>query len=100
VSETDKALTPEMVRDYVNAQGAHFPYCCSPEIEAGKVEADAASAWSRVTCNDCGRQWQDVFRLGAIDILDENGNYGDTVMPAPEDPDRSANADATAPSPS
>jgi hypothetical protein len=95
----ESSLTPQMVRDYVNAQGAYCPFCRSSEIEAGKVEADAASAWSRVTCNECGKEWQDVFFLGAVDIIDANGMYGDTVMPAPEDPDTSAMSDPPTPPP-
>jgi hypothetical protein len=98
VSETEKPLTAEMVRHYVNAKGTHCPYCQSPDIEAGKVEADGASAWSHVTCNECGREWQDVFFLGAVDIIDANGIYGDTIMPAPEDPDGSAKSAVATPS--
>jgi hypothetical protein len=87
VSAIPKLLTPEMVRDYVDCQGTHCPFCHSSEIEAGKVEADGASAWSPVTCNECGKEWQDVFFLGGVDLLDENGRCGGTIMPAaPEDP--------------
>jgi hypothetical protein len=93
----DKTLTSEMVRRYIDCQGAHCPYCQSSEIEAGKVEADGASAWSQVTCNECGKEWQDVFFLGAVDVIDENGVYGDTIMPTPGNPDSHVTIDPPAP---
>jgi hypothetical protein len=94
-----------MVRRYIACQGSHCPFCHSPETEAGKVEADAASDWSRVTCNECGKEWQDVFFLGAVDVIDEgavdvideNGIHGDTVMPAPENPDSRVMTDPATP---
>jgi hypothetical protein len=52
-----------------------------------------------VTCHDCGKDWRDVFFLGAVDVVDENGRYVDTVQPAPEDPDGSGNSNAAAPRP-
>jgi hypothetical protein len=99
VSETETPLTPEIVRDYIDSQGTHCPFCNSSEIEAGKIEADAASAWSPVTCNDCGKEWRDVFFLGAVDIVDENGRYVDTIVPASEAPDGSGNSNAAEPCP-
>jgi hypothetical protein len=86
-----------MVRDYIASHGSSCPYCGSAEIGAGKVEADGDSAWSRVTCDDCGKAWQDVFFLGAIDILDANGSYSDTIMPACEHLDGAVIVDAAAP---
>lgn len=97
--ETEELLTPEMVREYIDCRGTHYPFCRSSEIEAGTVEADGDSAWPRVTCEECGKEWQDVFYLGAVDIIDEKGRYGDTVMPAPEDLDSSGKTDASTSSP-
>src|SRR5262249_40563218 len=97
VSQMEKTLTPEMVGDYMDCQGAHCAYCQSSEIEAGKVEADGASAWSHVMCNECGREWQDVFFLGAVDVIDESGIYCDTVMPASENPDSRVMTDPLTP---
>ena len=94
--ETEKLLTPEMVRHYIDCQGSRCPYCPGSEIEAGKVEADGASGWSRVTCNACGKEWQDVFFLGAVDIIVENGMF-DIIMPAPEDPDSRVMTDPPTP---
>ena len=81
--KSKKPLTPEMVRDYVNSGGARCPFCGSDDIEAGPLEADADSAWGPVTCTACGREWQDVYLLGAIDLTDKNGQHT-TIMPAPE----------------
>jgi hypothetical protein len=72
-----------MVLDYIACGGAHCPYCESREIESDRLEADSDSAWARVTCHDCGRDWQDVFFLDAIDEIAENGSTT-TVMPEPE----------------
>ncbi len=74
MSESKKALTPEMVRDYIDCGGARCPFCGSDDIEAGRLEADADSAWGPVTCTACGREWQDVYFLGAIDLTAEDGS--------------------------
>jgi hypothetical protein len=74
-------LTPAMVKAYVASGGARCPYCGSDEIEAGPVEADGDSATGPVECHDCGEEWRDVFLLGAVDVLDENGRYADTIEP-------------------
>jgi hypothetical protein len=99
MSATQNALTPEMVRNYISSQGSDCPFCRSSEIKAGKAEADGDSAWSPVTCDECGQEWRDVFFLGAIDTLDEHGRYSDTIMPAPERSDDPGRQDATTPSP-
>jgi hypothetical protein len=70
-----------MVRDYIAGEGSHCPYCKSREIESDRVEADGDSAWARVECHDCGRQWHDVFLLRAIDEIAEDGSTT-TVTPA------------------
>jgi hypothetical protein len=99
VSEPEKPLTPEMVLDYIAGHGAHCPFCDSPEIESGRLEADGASAWAPVKCSMCHREWQDVFFLGAVDIIHENGDCGEPVMPAPDDPNASVKSDAPTPFP-
>jgi hypothetical protein len=72
--ETNQVLTPEMVRDYVNSGGARCPFCGSEDIEAGHVEAGADSAWGPVTCTACDGEWQDVYFLGAIDLISQDGS--------------------------
>ena len=68
-------------------------------IESGEVEIDGTSAWSPVTCTDCSEEWRDVFFLAAIDVIDENGRYSDTIMPAPAETEESGKLDPATPFP-
>jgi transcription elongation factor Elf1 len=80
VPETDRTLTQEMVRDDIDRGGARCPFCGSDEIEAGRLDAEADSAWGPVTCTACEQEWQDVSFLGAIDLTADDGQVT-TIMP-------------------
>jgi hypothetical protein len=69
-----------MVRDYIATNGAHCPYCSSPEIESARLEAEGECAWARLRCLVCSRKWQDVFFLGAVDVIAEDGSLT-TITP-------------------
>lgn len=62
-------LTPEQKKEYVENGGQHCPYCGSTAIEGGKFDAEWKEAWSEVSCPDCGRTWQDEYRL--VDIAEK-----------------------------
>ena len=80
MSETKPALAPEMVRDYIAGHGTKCPFCGSSEIESGRLDCEGPCAWAPVTCSVCGQQWQDVFSLADIDLIDEDGAMA-TIMP-------------------
>ena len=45
------------------------PLCGSDAITADCIEADAATAWSIVSCADCGASWQDIYTLTDVKII-------------------------------
>jgi transposase-like protein len=83
VSESNQPLTPAMVREYIASGGAHCPYCKSAEIESDHVEVDGDSAWARVSCQTCDREWQDSFVLSAVGEFTEDGSTN-TILPESE----------------
>ena len=63
-----KHLTDEQVKKYVREGGVKCPYCKSPDITGGSVAVDANRAWREVDCQQCGRNWTDLYRL--IDVVE------------------------------
>jgi len=61
-------LTEEEKIDYIEGGYSHCPYCGSADIVGGSVEIDGNGAHQDVTCNECNREWSDVYVL--IDILE------------------------------
>ena len=62
-------------KEYIEAGGSFCIHCGSGNIYAGKIESEGREAWQSVQCNDCGSEWNDIFRLIGVDeiILPENG---------------------------
>ena len=68
MSGMTKALTPAMVKEYVEGGGTRCPYCHSQDIEIGPLEADGDGASGTVECLGCREQWREVFTLSAVDV--------------------------------
>jgi len=47
----------------------HCPYCKSDNISAGELEADGFQAWSNVVCNNCKKEWTDIYTLTDVEEL-------------------------------
>ncbi len=48
---------------HIENGGDQCPHCNSKEIQGGCIYFDTGSAWQEVTCNDCGKEWQDLYTL-------------------------------------
>jgi len=60
-------MTPEehekKQTDYF-ASGANVcPHCSSHEITGGQFDADGLQAWRKVSCDDCGKTWTELFDM-------------------------------------
>jgi len=54
-------LTPQ---EYVDQAGVRCPYCDSEDIRTvGTLTACGTVGMQGVQCNDCGREWDDVYSL-------------------------------------
>jgi len=50
--------------EYVAKGGGKCPNCGSNEVQAiGPVQADYTNCWGAVRCDDCGKEWRDVYTL-------------------------------------
>jgi ribosomal protein S27AE len=58
----------------------HCPKCKSHNITAEHFDMDDSIAWQKVTCGNCGYQWNDIYNfshaetLDTCEEIDENGN--------------------------
>lgn len=66
----DKAepkLTDEQKAAYIEYGFSKCPYCGSYEVSSGHFEVDGASAWQPVHCDNCEKDWRDVYTLTEIE---------------------------------
>jgi len=47
------------------------PDCLSDDIEGGFIETDTGGAWQKITCNECGWTWTDVYKLSTVTNIEE-----------------------------
>jgi hypothetical protein len=51
------------------------PFCHSSDIDADPIEDYVdIKAWRIVSCEDCGRKWQEEFTITNVRAYDKNGN--------------------------
>lgn len=66
-------MTPMTNEEYIADCGQHCPFCRSPNIQAGMPSTENTVAWQSVSCDDCGRGWQDTFVMtGWTDEFNDN----------------------------
>lgn len=66
VSDASDGITPEMIEEYVRHPN-FCPFCDSPDIEGGYFESDWDIVWTTVTCLECKKQWDEIFKLKTIE---------------------------------
>jgi hypothetical protein len=66
-------LTEAKARAYLTGKSARCPFCGSEDIDAEGWDADGGQeVRNPVHCNDCDSTWRDVYRLAALEVLDED----------------------------
>lgn len=62
-------MEPMTAREYADAHGSLCPWCRSGNIEGVKgIEAEGPTAWQRIRCRDCGREWDDSYKLIGYEV--------------------------------
>jgi DNA-directed RNA polymerase subunit RPC12/RpoP len=56
----------DKVKPYTQRRGVACPFCASSNIEGRQFDVQAGTAWQPMNCTDCGREWNDVYRLDTI----------------------------------
>jgi hypothetical protein len=72
-------LTEADALAYHQDNAGHCPYCKSDDISAGKMDSEGLTAWQDVECKACGRHWNEVFALVAIDDFAPDSDTFTTV---------------------
>ena len=62
-------LTEEQKKAYLK-DSSKCPFCQSEQIEGGPVEIDGDTAWQKVSCLDCDKQWADIYRLADVEEVE------------------------------
>lgn len=66
VLDTREKLLPAQVAQYLTCGGASCPSCLGTTLDGGSVDINEGRAFQRVTCNDCGLEWEDGYQLVGI----------------------------------
>ena len=57
--------------EYLAAEGSFCPYCKSPDITGvGTFEADSNWVSLTIECEDCQKQWDDIYTLSNVEGRD------------------------------
>ena len=59
-------LTEEQLKDYLQANGTHCPFCKSESLESDETGFISQGVTS-CQCNSCGSIWSDSWKLLGID---------------------------------
>ena len=62
-------LTKKQKSDYLKNSGK-CPYCKSDQIEGGSIEIDGETAWQTVSCLNCDKKWNDIYRLANVEEVE------------------------------
>jgi len=62
------SLNTDKAKDYIEGSGVRCPFCKSDDIEAGPFDGETSSC--PVTCNRCGKEWDDCYTLTGIQVDD------------------------------
>jgi len=68
-----KKLSKMKIREYVKSNGSNCPYCGNDFLEGGDRELNNGVVSWRVTCKDCGRYWDELYKLHDIHEYDVEG---------------------------
>ncbi len=75
-------------KQYIKNGGDRCPHCGSTSIEGGHFEVNHAGAWQEIGCNECDREWMDIYTLTSVSLDDEDEDEADTQVeaaPSPQD---------------
>lgn len=59
-------LSAQDKKAYVQSDGRYCPYCRSAELTMGKYDADEGWITFAVTCDECGKEWRDLYVLKGL----------------------------------
>ena len=59
-------LTPEQKAAYLK-DSCKCPHCQAGNFEGGEIQADGESHYQNISCNECGREWVEIYGLVEVD---------------------------------
>jgi transcription elongation factor Elf1 len=63
--KTEKEITPEMQKRYIETGYNNCPFCGSDDISADHPDTDTCITVD-VECNGCGEEWREEYALTGI----------------------------------
>lgn len=65
-------MTQRLTSDeYVEEHGRGCPNCRSGNVLGGAFEVEDERCWQNITCQSCGFEWNDLYRLAGYEGIEE-----------------------------
>ena len=64
-------MSSEQVKEYVKKNGVRCLFCKSKSMYWGAVEICSGEAHQKVSCDDCGGEWLDIYKLKDVNVITE-----------------------------
>jgi len=65
----DQTMTEEQKKEYLQGGGNHCPYCKSDNLSTGEKNFDDRYATVNVVCDDCAKEWTDIYTMTDVEGL-------------------------------
>jgi len=63
-----ESLGRESFNQYVSSGGQNCPFCGRANLTFGDIEVDNCMAHQSVSCEDCGKKWEDRYILASVEF--------------------------------
>jgi formate dehydrogenase maturation protein FdhE len=58
--------------EYLGNGGNKCPFCGGGSIDGGTFQSDNTEAWRYCSCDDCGSEWEDLYKMTGYNTLNNN----------------------------
>lgn len=64
------SLTKKQIKQHVSTGGTSCPYCNLDNINMYDQDIPSNQIIGKVSCDDCGKQWLDIYTLTSIEEVE------------------------------
>ena len=61
-------MNTKKIEKYLESGGAFCPHCGGENLESAPMEFDGYVAYVPSSCDDCGTEWTDTYRLTEVEV--------------------------------
>jgi len=66
-----KKNPPKFLHKYFEHSGCVCPFCGKEGVQAGDNDFEGNYVWQNVSCDECGKEWTDQYRMDGICVEED-----------------------------